>query len=239
MDDLVTVIIPTYNRFDFLLAAIESVNGQTHTNIELIIVNDCSTDHRYYNYHFENAIVIHLDKNSKTRFGHASPGGFQRTMGMKIASGNYIAFLDDDDYWLPTKLEMQLKTMKEHSCNMSCTEAYFGNGQYDVMKKYIIYNDHKYKNTIKSIFAKKQKSHLMEHGFPAIWNQEFMETHNCCIASSVIIHKSIIDKIGYFSNQLWAPDYEYWKRVIKHTDCAYVNAPLVYYDGGHGNGQQY
>ena len=54
-----------------------------------------------------------------------------------------------------------------------------------------------------------------------------------------MIHKSIVDKIGYFSNQLWAPDYEYWKRVIEHTDCVYINEPLLYYDAGHGSGQNY
>jgi len=46
-------------------------------------------------------------------------------------------------------------------------------------------------------------------------------------------------EIGDFTNQLWAPDYEYWKRVIEHTNCVYIDEPLLYYDGGHGGGQQY
>ena len=96
--DLVTVIIPTYNRFTFLLNAVESVRQQTHKNIELIIVNDCSTQEEYYTHKFDKCIVINLDKNSKARFGKTSPGGYQRSVGMKIASGKYIAFLDDDDY---------------------------------------------------------------------------------------------------------------------------------------------
>ena len=66
-----------------------------------------------------------------------------------------------------------------------------------------------------------------------------MNVHNCCIASSVMIEKSIIDKVGYLSNQLWAPDYEYWKRVIEHTDCIYIDEPLLYWDSRHGEGQNY
>jgi glycosyltransferase involved in cell wall biosynthesis len=237
--DLITVIIPTYNRFKYLLNTIESVKNQTYKNIEIIIVNDCSTQEEYYKTKFEGCIVINLDKNSKARFGHASPGGFQRSVGLKIATGKYIAFIDDDDYWMPNKLEKQIEIMKTSGCLMSCTDGYFGSGIYDKSKKYKIYNKEKYQNTIKSIFNNKGKGELMKDGLPLIWNKEFMNIHNCCIASSVMIEKSIIDKVGYFSNQLWAPDYEYWKRIIEHTDCIYLDEPLVFYDSGHGEGQNY
>ncbi|MAD25664.1 MAG: hypothetical protein CMO44_16005 [Verrucomicrobiales bacterium] len=236
---LVSVIIPTYNRFKYLLNAIKSVKEQTYKNIEIIIVNDCSIQEEYYNYKFENCVVIHLDKNSKKRFGHASPGGFQRTQGMKIASGEYIAFLDDDDYWLPDKLEKQIIAMTTSKCLISCTDGFIGAGLYDKTKKYRIYNKEKYQNTIKGIFNRKGKGELMRNGFPDIWTKEFLNVHNCCIASSVIIHKSIINKIGYFSNNLWAPDYEYWKRVIQHSNLIYLNEPLLYWDSGHGYGQNY
>jgi len=237
--DLISIIIPTYNRFKYLCNTIESVKNQTYKNIEIIIVNDCSTQEEYYKTKFEGCIVIHLDKNSKARFGHASPGGFQRSIGMKIASGKYIAFVDDDDYWMHDKLEKQIEMMKTSGCLMSCTDGYFGNGIYDKTKKYKIYNKEKYQNTIKSIFNRKGKGELMKNGFPLIWNKEFIDVHNCCIASSVMIEKSIIDKVGHFSNQLWAPDYEYWKRVIEHTDCIYIEEPLLYWDSGHGEGQNY
>ena len=54
-----------------------------------------------------------------------------------------------------------------------------------------------------------------------------------------MIKRSLIDKVGYFSNQLWAPDYEYWLRAVEHTDMVYVEEPLLYWDSGHGDGQQY
>lgn len=235
----ISVIIPTYNRFKYLLNALKSVRNQTYKNIEIIIVNDCSTQEEYYNYKFEGCIVINLDKNSKARFGHASPGGFQRSMGMKIASGEYIAFLDDDDYWLPDKLEKQLTAMLTSRCLISCTDGLIGNGAYDKTKRYTLYNKERYQGTIKNIFTNKGKSELMKYGFPTIWNEEFLKVHNCAIASSIMINRSIIDKIGYFSNQLWAPDYEYWLRAIKHSDLMYVDEPLMYFDVGHGDGQNY
>uniref|UniRef100_A0AB39JEN3 Glycosyltransferase Family 2 Protein n=1 Tax=Florenciella sp. virus SA2 TaxID=3240092 RepID=A0AB39JEN3_9VIRU len=239
MSKLVSVIIPTYNRFEYLLNALESVKNQTYKNIEIIIVNDGSSQMEYYNYKFENCIVIHLDKNSKERFGHASPGGYQRSQGMKISSGEYIAFIDDDDYWLPNKLEKQIDAMETSNCLISSTDAYFGQGVYDENKKYVIYNKEKYQNIIKNIFNRNNKGQLMKDGFPLIWTKEFMNSHNCCIASSVVIHKSVIDKVGYFSNQLWAPDYEYWKRVIEHSDLIYIDEPLLYWDSLHGGGQNY
>jgi len=239
MEDLVTIIIPTYNRFDYLVKAIESVKTQTYKNIEIIIVNDRSTEEAYYHHDFEGCTVIHLDKNSKARFGHASPGGYQRSVAMKVANGKYIAFLDDDDYFLPEKLEKQISKMKETNCQMSCTDGLFGNGHYDCDKKYQIYNRQKYLGTLRNIYHRKGKGSLLENGFPEVWNEEFMDVHNCCIASSVIIEKKVIEQIGSFSNELWAPDYEYWKRLIKHTNCVYIDEPLVYYDGGHGGGQNY
>ena len=239
MSDLVSVIITSYNRFKYMLNAIESVKNQTYKNIEIIVVNDRSTEPEYYNYDYIGCTVIHLDKNSKVRFGHASPGGFQRSVAMKIASGKYFAFLDDDDYWLPNKLESQIESMKRNNCMMSCTEGLFGFGEYSPSSSYKLYNKEKYFNILRGIYHRNGKGYLLENGFPEVWDDEFMNVHNCCIASSVVIEKSVVEKIGSFSNQLWAPDYEYWKRVIKHTKCAYITEPSIYYDGGHGSGQNY
>ena len=68
--ELVSVIIPTYNRFNFLLNAIRSVKEQTYKNIEIIVVNDCSIQEEYYNYDFKkefgkNIKIIHLQENSR------------------------------------------------------------------------------------------------------------------------------------------------------------------------------
>jgi glycosyltransferase involved in cell wall biosynthesis len=72
----VSVIIPTFNRFKFLLNAIESIKSQTYTNIEIIVINDCSTEKEYYEYDWSNSDInmIYLDENTKKIFGYASPG---------------------------------------------------------------------------------------------------------------------------------------------------------------------
>ena len=86
---------------------------------------------------------------------------------------------------------------------------------------------------------RKRKSHLIASGLPDIWNSEFINTHNCCVCSSVILSKRVIEKTGHFEIMPFAEDWEYWRRALKHTDCVYVKEPCFYYDSGHGGGQKY
>ena len=80
---LVSIIVPTYNRFEYLLNALESIRKQNYENIEIIIVNDCSTDERYYNHNFgKNVIKIDLEKNQKDVLGYVSAGHI-RNFGIK------------------------------------------------------------------------------------------------------------------------------------------------------------
>ena len=94
--DLVSVIIPTYNRFKYILNAIQSVKDQTYQNIEIIVVNDASTQKEYYDYDWsqfgDNFNIIHLKVNSRKKYGKVAGGGDSRNIGMKSASGKYIAF---------------------------------------------------------------------------------------------------------------------------------------------------
>lgn len=240
--DKASVIIPTYNRFTYLLNAINSVKRQTFKNIEIIIINDCSTQKEYYEYNFADTdikiTIIHLKENSKSLFGFACPGGYQRNFGINIATGNYIAFLDDDDIWLPNKLELQIKYMKESGCKMSCTDGYIGSGIYNEYAIYQKYNNEYYYNSIQQIY-KNAKSEFVNNGFPTIWNYDFLKIHNCCICSSVVIDKDIIDKVGKFIISNTDEDYEYWLRVLKYTNIVYINDTCFYYDLNHGNGLMY
>ena len=114
MNYLVSVVISSYNRFDLLLNAIESVKNQTYKNIEIIVVDDGSTDKRYKNNDLENVIFLHLDEsNSRNRLGYPSCG-YVRNYGFKVSNGKYIAILDDDDYWLENKIEEQVKILDEN-----------------------------------------------------------------------------------------------------------------------------
>jgi len=237
--DKVSVIIPTFNRFKYLLNAIDSVKNQTYTNIEIIVVNDCSSEKEYYDYDFgKDVIVIHLEKNSKSVFGYAC-AAYVRNQGINVSSGDYIAFLDDDDMWFPNKIEIQIKRMKETGCKMSSTEGLIGYGIYDETKNYEIYNREHCFNIIRDIY-RKTGSNALEKGFPFIWDLNFLKIHNCCITSSVVIKKDILDRIGNFK-EMPPPgeDYDCWLRALEHTNCVYVKATCFYYDLGHGDGQNY
>jgi teichuronic acid biosynthesis glycosyltransferase TuaG len=118
MEDLISVITPTYNCGKFISETIESVLNQSYRNWEMIIVDDCSTDNTkeiVSNYTSQDHRIkyLRLEKNS----GAAAA----RNKAMEAASGKYLAFLDSDDIWLENKLERQLSFMKKNNYNFTCT----------------------------------------------------------------------------------------------------------------------
>ncbi|MGB9961588.1 glycosyltransferase family 2 protein [Halobacterium sp. MBLA0001] len=104
---LVSVVIPTHNRADILPRALRSVQQQSHENLDIIVVDDCSSD--------DTSNVVQNLADSRTRYiRHEENKGANaaRNTGIKAANGDYIAFLDDDDKWLEPKIEMQLERFK-------------------------------------------------------------------------------------------------------------------------------
>ena len=115
-NELVSIIMPTYNCANFIGKTIESVLNQTYSNWELIIVDDCSKDNT------EEVVKAFNDSRIKyNKLENNSGAAIARTEAMKIASGTYMAFLDSDDLWKKDKLEKQLKFMKENNYNFTCT----------------------------------------------------------------------------------------------------------------------
>lgn len=109
-NSLVSVIIPVYNASNYIGRTIESVLNQTYKKIEIVLVDDYSTDNsrqiiEQYAAEFDN-IVYHLQKEN----GGAAVA---RNTALEIAKGRYVAFLDSDDLWMPDKIERQLALMKE------------------------------------------------------------------------------------------------------------------------------
>ena len=117
-EGLVSVIMPTYNCAKFIGETIKSIQAQTYSNWELIIVDDCSTDNTKEvvgNY-------VKLDKRIKYNSLEKNSGAaVARTIAMKIADGEYMAFCDSDDIWLDVKIEKQLKFMKKNNYAFTCT----------------------------------------------------------------------------------------------------------------------
>jgi len=239
---LVSVVIPSYNRFDYLMNAIQSVLTQTYTLYEIIIVNDHSTDQRYYNCTIEKLDsrikFIHLPKNTKSLFGFVC-SNYVRDVGVANSKGKYIAFLDDDDIWFPTKLEKQIDLIKITNTKLCCTDGYYGLGVFDPSKSYKLYNKESNYEGIKSTHESKG-SNLLKDGFPDIFNHRFLSYHNCVVTSSVLINKELLvdhSCIQYMMNGM--EDYVIWMTATNFSDMCYVKDPCFYYDGEHGDGRNY
>ena len=234
----VSVIIPTYNRFKPLLCALESIKTQDYDNFEIIVINDNSSDQDYYTYDWQDINIIHLNETncSRNKIGYPCVG-YVRNIGIEKATGDYIAFCDDDDCWLPNKLKIQMESLKQNpNCKMISSDGLIGNGIYDKNKKYKIYLKEHYFRSLQKIY-KNKNSNLLDNGFPNIFNSDFLKIHNCMITSSVIIEKSLLNKIRNMQYTRRGQDYECWLKALEFTDSIYLkDEVLFYYDNLHAYG---
>ena len=117
MNDLVSIIMPSYNTANYIEASIESVRHQTYENWELIIVDDCSTDNT-------DEVVRPFLTDGRIRYlknEQNSGAAMSRNRALREAKGKWIAFLDSDDLWLPEKLEKQVAFMEQNGYHFSYT----------------------------------------------------------------------------------------------------------------------
>ena len=117
MNGLVSIIMPSYNTAKYIADSIKSVQAQTYSNWELIIVDDCSNDNsiEVINSFSEPRIV--LLQNEKN-----SGAAVSRNYALREAKGKWIAFLDSDDTWHPEKLEKQIRFMEENDYSFTFTD---------------------------------------------------------------------------------------------------------------------
>jgi len=199
---LVTVIIPTYNRAHLLNRAIRSVLSQTFQDWELIVVDDGSTDNT-------EEIVKGFSDSRLHYIRHKVNCGAPaaRNTGIKMAQGDYIAFLDSDDEWLPEKLEKQLKIFEnsEDEVGVVYTGAVF-------------IDEETGKVRIKKPWAK-GKIFLEELAFNPVGS-----------TSRVMVKRECFDKCGGFDEEMESnEDWEIWIRLAEHYNFNYVEEPLVRY----------
>ena len=108
---LISIITPTFNSEKFIIEAIQSAQKQTYTNWEMIIVDDCSSDKTVS----VISEIAQLDKRIQLFIIEKNSGaGVARNVALSKTAGRYIAFLDSDDLWMPTKLEKQLNFMSKN-----------------------------------------------------------------------------------------------------------------------------
>lgn len=117
MNDLVSIIMPSYNTGKYIRKSIQSVLDQTYHNWELIIVDDCSTD-------ATDEIIASICDSRIIYFKnkHNCGAAVSRNRALREAKGKWIAFLDSDDIWYPQKLEKQISFMKAHNYHFSYTK---------------------------------------------------------------------------------------------------------------------
>lgn len=116
MNELVSIITPTYNAEKFITETLKSVQNQTYQNWEMILVDDASTDETV------KIISAFAEKDSRIKLFKLeknSGNGFARNIALEKAIGKYIAYLDADDLWFPNKLEKQIQFLKDDNLHFT------------------------------------------------------------------------------------------------------------------------
>lgn len=201
----ISVVIPTYNRRPLIGRAIQSVINQTYKLEEIIVVDDGSNDgSREY-----------IEKNfpSVQYIGQSNQGvSTARNSGLRMASSDWIAFLDSDDEWFPDKIEKQVSRLKKYPEFKFChsNEIWIRNNSEIKQNK----------------TQQKFEGYIFEHCLD-----------KCRISpSTVLIHKSILDSVGYFDESLFVcEDYEFWLRITAIYPVLLIKKPLIKKYAGHGN----
>lgn len=119
-NDLVTVVVPCYNAVQFIGRTIESVLAQTYAKLELIVVDDRSTDNSV------DLIRSYAQRDSRVRLieraKNAGAPAAPRNTGVAAAQGRWVAFLDADDIWHPDKLRLQMQALRDHCATLCSTQ---------------------------------------------------------------------------------------------------------------------
>ena len=113
---MVSVIIPSYNREKTIERSIRSVLNQTYRDMEVWVIDDCSTDKT------ENVVAEIMQEDNRLKYHRLDSNSgacVARNVGLELASGEYIAFQDSDDEWMPNKLEQQIEVMKKNNALIS------------------------------------------------------------------------------------------------------------------------
>ena len=199
----ISVIIPTFNRKKTLGRAIQSVSNQSLSPFEILIIDDGSNDgtKEWVKKSFQDVKYIYQNNQGVSS---------ARNKGIKYAYGDWIAFLDSDDEWLPNKLYEQVKAIGSNPeiKFFHTNEIWIRNGvRVNQMKKH-----------------KKYGGYIFEKCLDI-----------CRVSpSSVLIKKEIFDDIGTFDESLRVcEDYDLWLRITSKYPVVFLDIPLIYKYGGH------
>lgn len=205
---LVTVYIPTYNRVELLKRAVESVRNQTYSNLEIIIVDDCSIDgtHQYLKE------ISDLDQRILYFIKEKNSGAcVSRNIAIENARGEYITGLDDDDYFTSDRLDVLLY------------------GWFDIFSK------NKNISGIYSNYCIISQNRNRISNVAEVSNLQMIKKTNC-IGNQIFTKTEIIRSVNGFDENMPAwQDYELWYRLIKYVGCMYKvgTHPTYFMDESH------
>ncbi len=199
----ISVIIPTHNRADILPRAIKSIQNQTRPVDEIIVVSDGSTDNT------EEVVKELAEKDSRIRLIAYHPGhngNYARNKGLEAASGEFIAFLDDDDEWLPRKTELQMALFEK--------EPEVG----------LVYSSQN------CIYTDSGITYQTQPMYRGDLSKRIFIRGEIGTPSQVMIRKSVLDQTGPFDLELGAlQDYDLWIRCCLVTKVDFVPEPCISY----------
>jgi teichuronic acid biosynthesis glycosyltransferase TuaG len=199
--ELISVIVPSFNAEKFIAETIQSVLQQTYTNLELIVVDDFSTDStaplvKEFMERDRRVKLIVMPRNS------GAPAG-PRNVGIRAAAGNWVAFLDADDLWHPKKLELQAVALLREGamvCSTAMVDFRDSNaivigdpGQPSIQKISLIAQLVKYRTPTSSVVVRRQL--LLEHPFNEDLRFKAREDTDCFIRVHEYVNYSV--KIAY------------------------------------------
>jgi glycosyltransferase involved in cell wall biosynthesis len=218
---LISVVIPTYNRAQPLTVAIESVLRQTYGNFEIVVVDDGSTDGS------AGAVQAIIDsaaddgsgRVSRIRYVHQSNKGpsAARNRGITEAAGDWLAFLDSDDVWLPEKLEWQIRAIEQFAgeCGACITDARLVDSQ-GLDTSAFRHAGWRFEEVIGRATDLVRP---LSRGFGGYWVQ------------TLLVRSDLVRTVRGFDDDLhFGEDYDFAFRLSLRTPHCYVNKPLVVID---------
>jgi glycosyltransferase involved in cell wall biosynthesis len=208
-NELVTAVIPTYNYGRFAAQAVESVLAQTYGNVEIIVVDDGSTDDT------SEQLIPYLDRIRYIYQENQSVAAARNT-GVRAARGNLIAFLDADDLWHPHKLEVQMRYLADHPSVQLVAVDRLAEEATQWPPLASLTNPPARPVTVEELV-------LRPHFAP----------------SGVLVRKQCFDTVGFFDTKLRnAEDYDMWIRIACRFPIVKLEVPLWWYRV-HGNNKSH
>ena len=204
---VISVVIPAYNAGGFIKRTIDSVLAQTYRDYEVIVVDDGSTD---------NTADVVKSCAGKVRYIHQENAGDgpARNTGIRAAKGDWIAFLDHDDEWLPQKLELQMKLLDRNPALRWCGANYYGSclGRRDAV------------GNVTSLQKALAGLDYFENFFTAVGQKDCS-----LVTTTMVIHKEVFEQAGLFDScWLLCADFDMWWRIAyRFPRIGYLAQPLA------------